>query len=317
MSKIEIATLKNKQGLQITVLNYGGIIQSVKTADDIELVLGFEKPEDYVNNNSAYLGAIVGRLANRVANARFSLDGTDYQLEANEAPHTLHAGSVGLDKVFWEMTVADEGNAVSLFHHSPDGTGGFPGNLDITVTYTLTDHNALIINYHATTDTATPLDLTNHTYWNLAGEVSILSHQAQFSADSYLETKNMIPTGSILSVQNTPLDFTQTKAFSTDIEALKETCGYDHYLVLKNSNELQLAATVTDPTSKCRMTVETTAPGFQCYTGNFLTTPHIPYQGFCIETQSYPNAVNTSGFPSVIINANQEYHHQTVFSFTL
>ena len=317
MSKLESITLKNKQGLQITVLNYGGIIQSVKTADDIELVLGFENPEDYVNNNTAYLGAIIGRLANRVANARFSLDGSNYQLEANEAPHTLHAGSAGLDKVFWQMTVASESNAVSLFHHSPNGAGGFPGNLDISVTYTLTDHNALIIDYHATTDTATPLDLTNHTYWNLASEASILSHHAQFAADTYLETDNMIPTGKILPVQNTPLDFTQTKAFSTDIDDLKHTRGYDHYFVLEKSNELKLAATVTDPKSKRGMTVETTAPGFQCYTGNFLTAPHSPYQGFCIETQSYPNAVNTPRFPSVIINANQEYHHQTVFSFTL
>lgn len=307
--------LHNKLGLSVTILNYGGIIQAIKTKTGTNLVLGFNKTADYIQHNYQHFGAIIGRLANRVANAKFKINNHVYNLERNEKnKQCLHSGSTGLQFVYWDLKFLHEDNAVQLKYHSPDGEGGFPGNVDFLVTYQLTETNQLIMTYRATTDQVTPIDLTNHTYWNLSANETILHARAKFYADQYLPTDiDNIPLGNSLSIKNTPLDFIDTKSIGQDIMQLPETHGYDHYYILNHTNtKMQLATEIID--SHYHLKVFTDQPGFQFYSGNFL---RIPYAGFCIETQNYPNAINQVNFPSPLITPEKAYSQQTIFQLEL
>jgi aldose 1-epimerase len=306
MNNYKIHTLKNKNNLTVTLGNIGAVIQSVKLPDGTELVLGFENLVDYQTKNSAYLGVVLGRLANRVANAQFAINGANYPLEKNEHhKNMLHSGSAGLHLVIWNTVECNE-QLIKLHYFSPAGEGGFPGNVDITVTYQLSDDNALQIDYYATTDQTTPLDLTNHTYWNLAGAgQTILEQTAKFYASRYLETNaEQIPTGKILDAKNTTLDYRDWKKISPDC---------DHYFILDNSErKLRLAAELRDPKTQRSLQVFTDQVGFQFYTGNHLT--QFPqYGGFCIETHNYPNAVNQAGFPSCLITPEKPYRQTTIY----
>ncbi len=305
--------LRNSLGLSITILNYGGIIQSIKTKKGINVVLGFNKAEDYVKHNPAHFGAIIGRLANRVANAKFKINNHIYSLERNEKnKQCLHSGSTGLQFINWDLKFLNEDNMVQLKYHSPDGEGGFPGNVDFLVTYQLTDTNQFIITYRATTDQITPIDLTQHTYWNLSGNGTILHHNVKFYANRYLplDTDN-IPLGNILNTENSVLDFSHPKSIGQDINKLPQFQGYDHYYILDNMNSnVQLASEISDTQSGYRLKVFTDQPGFQFYSGNFLNPA---YTGFCIETQNYPNAINQANFPSPLISPEKPYLHKTIF----
>jgi aldose 1-epimerase len=308
--------LKNKHNMTVTIGNIGAVIQSVVLPDGTNIVLGLKNLEDYQTKNTAYLGTVIGRLCNRVAKGQFVYNGCSYQLEKNELQkNTLHSGSTGLHQVRWEMVSATP-QRLELYYASRDGEGGFPGTVAITVIYQLSDNNALQIDYHATTDHITPLDLTNHTYWNLAGAgKTIVDHDAKFYALRYLETDaEQIPTGKIMTTQNTALDFHDWKKIGNDIHQLAETKGYDHYLVLDNSEtKLRLAAEFSDRASQRSLQVYTNQVGFQFYTGNHLNDGFPPYGGFCVETHNYPNAVNHSDFPSPWITPEKPYRHSTVY----
>ena len=212
---------KNSNNLSVTLLNYGAIIQSIKTSEGCNLVLGFDCANDYLTNNVAYLGAVIGRIANRISDASFNLNHQVYQVDANEHnQHCLHSGRSGLHQVFWQVDDYND-HAATMRYRSIDGEGGFPGNVDIQVHYHLSDDNALTITYQAVADRETPLDLTNHTYWNLAGSDSILTHRGQFNSQQFLATSGMVPTGELASVKKTPLDFTSIKSIGRDIDQLK------------------------------------------------------------------------------------------------
>ncbi|MSP53595.1 MAG: galactose mutarotase [Gammaproteobacteria bacterium] len=302
-------TLVNRHNMSITIGQIGAVIQSVKLPDGTELVLGFENLADYKTKNTAYLGVIVGRICNRIANAKFKINDLNYQLEKNEyGKNCLHSGSTALHQVSWDIVEANE-RVVKLHYFSPSGEAGFPGNLDIYVTYQLDDNNALQIDYHATTDQTTPLDLTNHTYWNLAGSgQAVVQQEAKFYSSRYLETDSeQIPTGQVLSTQNTALDFHNWQKIGKDL---------DHYFILDNPERiLRLAAEFRDPQTRRGLQVYTDQHGFQFYTGNHLT--QFPqYGGFCVETHNYPNAVNQLSFPSCVITPEKPYRHTTVYQLT-
>jgi len=309
-------TLSNSSGLQITILNYGGIIQSIKTRQGDNLVLGFTNTDDYPGNK-AYFGAIIGRVANRIANAQFNIGDRHYRVEANEnGKQCLHSGSSGLHSVFWNLTFLPDENAVRLDYLSRDGEGGFPGNVNFKVSYQLTNDNQLIIDYTAKSDQITPIVLTNHTYWDLSTHDTILNQYAKFCAEQYLPLDtNNIPLGDVLTTKNSILDFSAEKRIGENIDQLTQTKGYDYYYILnKAPQRLRLAAEITDRQAKRQLRVLTTQPGFQFYTGNFLANP---YSGLCIETQGYPNAINQTNFPSPLLQANQIYHHKTIFQLII
>lgn len=315
MTPLNRYTIKNAQGLSLSVLNYGAIIQALKTSDGQNLVLGFDDPNDYLHNNPAFYGAVIGCLANRVANAEFEIKNNVWQLEKNEAPHCLHSGSTGLHNVFWDITVHQDDNKIECQYHRPAGEAGSLANVDIKVYYHLSDTNALTITYTAICDRHAPFDLTNHTYWNLSNTDSILDTECLFSADHYLPcASDMIPTGVIASVTDTALDFRHWKKIATDIDALATTKGYDHYFIANAANKcVKKLAQVKDPQTNIGLTVYSTERGFQFYTGNFLPQP---YSGFCIETQNYPNAINEPRFPSPIMKPAKAYHQKTVYQLT-
>ena len=312
MTNYQSFILKNKNGVSVTISTIGAVIQSVKLPDGTEIVLGFEDLANYKTKNMAYFGTIIGRVCNRIANAQFkildcfaSLAMTN-SLEKNEFnKNCLHSGNTGLHQVNWDVVEENE-QLVKLHYFSPDGEGGFPANVDISVTYQLNDDNALQIDYYATTDQMTPLDLTNHTYWNLAGAgQTVLDQEAKFYASHYLATDNeQIPTGKILATQNTALDFSEWRKISKDL---------DHYFILDNPEcSLRLAAEFRDPLTQRGMQVYTDQVGFQFYTGNHLT--QFPqYGGFCVEAHNYPNAINNSAFPSCLITPDKPYRQRTVY----
>lgn len=311
MSKLKNLTIRNTNNIGLTVLNYGGIIQALTTPSNKNLVLGYEQPEQYVNNNPCYLGAIVGRLANRVVNGHYIIEQQQYQLQQNEKQrHCLHSGTTGLHNVYWDMDGTTD--KITLHYYSPDGEGGFNANVDINVEYQLTNDDELIITYRATSDAATPLDLTNHSYWNLNGGDSVLQHECLFFAEDYLPTSHeMIPSGEIISVHDTALDFTLWKTIGHDIKQLAATQGYDHYLLATQNNKtLKQLAHIKSTTTNYELMIASTELGFQFYSGQFLAEP---YTGFCIETQNYPNAINQANFPSPIITPENPYYQRTVY----
>ena len=326
---IEKITVANKGRMTMEVMTYGATLLSLKVPDRErkpgEVTLGFDSLSGYLGEHP-YFGATVGRVANRIGKAQFSLGARRYSLARNNGDHHLHGGPNGFNRKVWNAEVfAVDGAAGVTFHRvSPHLEESYPGKLSVSVTYTLTDHNELILDYEATTTKATPVSLTNHTYWNLAGPESgnILDHDVQLHCDSYLPVgEGQIPTGEILDVSNTPMDFRKAKRVGQDID--KVSGGYDHCYVLGQSDDgLTPAATVWDRKSGRAMEVLTTMPGIQFYTGNKLDgipgrqgTIYKRYSGLCLETQHFPNAVNESEFPSCILKPRDVYRHQTVHRF--
>jgi aldose 1-epimerase len=333
---IILYTLTNSHGVEVRAMNYGGIILSLRVPDRkgqlADIVLGHEKAEGYMPN-PPYLGAIVGRYANRIANGTFTLDGKTYTLPKNDGPNTLHGGvTKTFDKVMWDGEPLKGKNGVAFSYLSKDGDEGFPGNLKVKVTYTLTDSNELVIDYEATTDKATPINVSQHSYFNLKGEGNgdILDHEIMINADKFTPVdKNLIPTGELRAVKGTPFDFTTSTKIGSRIEDNYEQLtlghGYDHNFVLNRKGAgLSLAARVYEPTTGRVIEVSTTQPAVQFYTGNFLDGSvtgkegHVYKRryGFCLETQHYPDSPNHPDFPSTILKPGEKFHQTTVFKFS-
>jgi aldose 1-epimerase len=327
---IDCYTLKNVNGVEVSIINYGGIITSIKAPNKKgvfeNIVLGYDSLAQYIET-SPYFGAIVGRYGNRIANGQFSLDGKEYSLAKNNGPNSLHGGLKGFDKVVWNAATISNDDSVSLVlrYLSKDMEEGFPGNLETTVTYTLNSDNKLDIVYEATTDIKTIVNLTNHSYFNLSGSIdkNILDHQLQIDADSLVPVDEfMIPTGEIARVENTPFDFRMFKAIGDDIDAdneqLKLGSGYDHCWVLNNQNEgFRLIASVYHESSGRELEVFSDEPGVQLYTGNHLEGLHGKRTGFCLETQHYPDSPNQLNFPSVVLKPNEKYSSKTSYKFSV
>jgi aldose 1-epimerase len=336
---VDEVTLKNSHGVELHAISYGGIITSLKVPDRAgkpgDIVLGFDQPESYwADPPPPFFGAIVGRYGNRIGKGKFTLDGKPYSLATNNGVNHLHGGNKGFDKVLWTITTKDapEGSQAIFSRTSKDGEEGYPGNLQVRVTYTLTEKNELIVDYHATTDKATPVNLTQHSYFNLAGEGSgdILGHQLTIDADRYTPVDDtLIPTGELAPVQGTPFDFRQPTAIGARIDQdnpqLKNGKGYDHNWVLtRKGTGLQHAARLTDPKSGRTMDVATTEPGLQFYSGNFLDGTikgkgghvYAHRSGLCLETQHFPDSPNKPKFPSTILQPGKAYESRTVFTFS-
>ncbi len=319
------------------VMTYGAILTELDVPDregkSGDVVLGFDSLAGYLAEHP-YFGATVGRVANRIGGAKFTLDGKDYALAANNGPNTLHGGLKGFDKAVWkaEEVSGAAGPAVKFTYRSKDGEEGFPGNLDVAVTYTVLE-DGVRIDYTATTDKATPINLTNHSYFNLAGPASgtILKHQLQLAADRYTPgDAGMIPTGKIATVKGTPLDFTALTTIGERIAqipgdpAAKDPGGYDHNFVLPpgDPSQVRFAAKVFEPSTGRLMTVLTTEPGIQFYTGNFLDgtvkgkgVTYAKHQAFCLETQHFPDSINQPSFPSTVLKPGQTYRTTTIYRF--
>ena len=333
---VDLFTLHNKTGIEARIITYGGIIVSLETPDRDgklgDIVLGFDNLDGYVHD-SPYFGATVGRYANRIAKGRFTLDGRTYQLPINNPPNTLHGGDRGFDKAVWDAIPFEHGDGVGLVlsHVSPDGDQGYPGTVHAEVTYTLTDNDELSIAYRATTDKATPINLSQHTYFNLTGgaERDVLDHVLTLNADRYTPVDStLIPTGELPSVAGTPFDFRLPTAIGARIaandEQLRRARGYDHNFVLNQAaSGLTHAAHVFEPTTGRTLDVYTSEPGVQFYTGNFLDGSVRGKQGraygfrygFCLETQHFPDSPNEPGFPSTILRPGAEFLSRTVFAF--
>jgi aldose 1-epimerase len=333
---VDLYTLTNKKGMEVAITNFGGIVVSVKVPDRngkvADVVLGYDTLDGYVKDKS-YFGALVGRYGNRIAQGKFSIDGATYTLAQNNGPNSLHGGIKGFNKMVWTAKAisSKDGPALQLNYLSKDGEEGYPGNLSVQVVYTLTDGNELKIDYSATTDKKTVLNLTNHSYFNLAGQGSgdILAHELALQADKFTPVDTtLIPTGELRDVAGTPFDF-RTKAaigarINQDDEQLKLGKGYDHNFVLRHSGELAPAARVREPKSGRVLEVSTTEPGVQFYTGNFLDGSAIGKggkgmtmrAGFCLETQHFPDSPNHPDFPSTLLSPGQRYHTITVYKFS-
>ena len=332
---IELITLTNAAGVEVTAISYGAIITSWKVPDRAgqiaDIVLGFDDPAAYVKGNSSYFGAIVGRYGNRIGSAQFVLDGRTYKLAANNGVNHLHGGLRGFDKVLWtaEPQKTADGAAVAFTRTSADGEEGYPGALKARVMYTLTNKNELIVSYEATTDKSTVVKLTQHSYFNLAGQGTgdILGHELRLNADRYTPVdKTLIPTGELAAVEGTPFDFRKPTRIGARINSehpqIQFGRGYDHNWVLaRSSEELSLAAEVYEPTTGRTLQVATTEPGVQFYSGNFLDgsitgkSGRVYRQrfGFCLETQHFPDSPNKPQFPSTTLRPGETYRSRTVF----
>jgi len=337
-SSVELYTLTNAHGLEVRATNYGGIIVSLRVPDKRgrmdDVVLGFDELAGYLDNKP-YFGAIIGRYANRIARARFTLDGVQYSLAANDGLNSLHGGNKGFNKVVWKAEPFEnsKGVGVILTYTSKDGEEGYPGNLKVKVTYTLTDQDELIFDYEATTDKATPLNLAQHTYFNLAGEGrgDILGHELTLNADRFTPVdQTLIPTGELRAVKNTPLDFTKSATIGARINENDEQLilghGYDHNFVIRRTGPgPELAARVHEPETGRVLEVYTTEPGVQFYSGNFLDGTltgkqgHVYKQrfGFALETQHFPDSPNHPDFPSTILRPGQVYRSRTICKFSV
>jgi aldose 1-epimerase len=320
--------------LRAKIMTYGAIVTELQAPDRrgelTDVVLGFDDLKGYVAGHP-YFGAAIGRVGNRIAGGAFTLDGKTYTLAKNNGPNTLHGGLKGFDKVVWkaEPMTGPDGPTVRFSYLSPDGEAGFPGKLAAVVTYTLTNKDELRIDYQATTDRATPVNLTNHSYFNLAGPAAgtILDHELMIAADRYTPVDDtLIPTGELATVTGTPLDFTRPTAIGARIERLKgDPGGYDHNFVLRGSGSPPaLAARVRDPRSGRVLEMFTTEPGVQFYTGNFLdgtlkgkaNVVYRKHQAFCLEAQHFPDSVHHANFPSTILRPGQTYTQTTVYRFS-
>ena len=319
-------TLKNG-AMSAVILDYGCTIQALcapdKNGTPVDVVLGYVTVAEY-EQHDGYLGAAIGRVGNRIAKGKFTLNGKDYTLAVNNGPNHLHGGLVGFDSVIWNAKVT--GDALVLSRLSPDGEEGYPGNLDVTITYRLTE-DALSITYDAKTDADTLLNLTNHSYFNLAGEGDVLDHILQVNADAFCEgDADCLPTGKLIPVNGTPFDFTAAKKIGQDIGAddiqLKNAGGYDHNVCLSDPADVKTAAILYSEKTGIEMTTTTTLPGMQLYSANFLTERTgkggrtIGFRhALCLETQRYPDAIHNPHFPSVVLTPDKAYHEVTTYSF--
>lgn len=332
---VNLYTLENSTGMIAKITDLGGSVTTLYVPDAeghlADVVLGFNSVEDYYTSN---MGAIVGRYANRIGGARFTLDGTEYTLARNNGENSIHGGNKGFDDVLWDATPveSEDGPSLQLTYLSKDGEEGYPGNLSVKVVYTLTQDNTLRIEYTATTDKPTVLNLTNHSYFNLSGQGkgSILDQEIMMNANQFLAVRqDLIPTGQILDVKGTPMDFTTLRPIGADIDApyqqLQYGEGYDHCWVLNKSvGEMGLAAKVVDPKSGRVMEVYTTEPGVQFYTGNHLDgslvgksgAAYVKRSGFCLEVEHYPDSPNHSNFPSTVLRPGDEYTQTTLYKFS-
>ena len=332
---VEIFTLTNKNGMTARVMTLGATLVDLlvpdKSGKTANVVLGFDTPEEYQSDRNQYFGCTTGRVANRIAKGRFTLDGKEYKLAINNGPNHLHGGTKrALAKVLWAGKVAESSPPAVVFTYtSPDGEEGYPGNLAISVTYSLDDRNQLRIDYRATTDKATPVSLTNHSYFNLsgAGTPTVLDHVLMVAADEYTPTDDtLIPTGKIEPVAGTPLDFRTPTRLGARIAELDKTAamGYDHnYILRKREAESTLAAALRDPASGRTMTVLTNQPAIQVYSGNFLfgqkgrgSKTYPKQSALCLETHHVPNAVNEPAFPSIILRPGETYRYTCIYAFS-
>ncbi|MCE7061300.1 aldose epimerase family protein [Dyadobacter sp. CY343] len=334
--KADLYTLTNSNGMTVNITNYGGIITKLTAPDKkgewTDVVLGFDSLQPYVSGHP-FFGALVGRYGNRIAKGKFTLNGQDYKLAINNGPNALHGGIKGFDKVIWKATEVKEDSVVGLQleYVSKDMEEGYPGTLTVKVTYTLNNDNALTINYNATTDKATVVNLTNHSYFNLTGlKRDILDHEVSIMSDSIVPVDaNLIPTGKLRAVEGTPFDFRKPTKINAGInkiddEQIKNGGGYDHCWVLKRTEPgLMLFATVKDPESGRFMEVFTTEPAVQFYTGNFLdgslkgkNATFAKRFGLCLETEHYPDSPNQPQFPSTVLNPGDTYETTTKYRFS-
>ncbi|HEX7025187.1 MAG TPA: aldose epimerase family protein [Gemmatimonadales bacterium] len=331
---VELFTFRNAQGTGLRAMTYGAAIVSLSVPDrdgsPADVVLGFDSLSGYLSHSS-YFGAIVGRYANRIRNGRFTLDGRTHRLALNDGPNHLHGGIRGFDKVVWraEPFRSDRGQGLLLRHSSPDGDEGYPGTLTVEVRYLLTDADELVVDYEAATDAPTPVNLTQHCFFNLAGKGDILGHQLMLAADAFTPVgATLIPTGEIAPVADTPLDFRTPVAIGARIASadpqLRHAGGYDHNFVLRRIGPGPVhAARVVEPTTGRTLDVSTTEPGLRFYSGNFLDGTltgkggrrYGPRAGFCLETQHFPDSPNQPRFPSTILRPGERYRSRTVFAF--
>jgi len=323
---VDLYTCTNANGVVLKMTNYGAIIVSLEVPDrDGKLAnvnLGFPTLDGYLARHP-YFGSTVGRFCNRIAKGRFSVDGKQFTLATNNGDNHLHGGLVGFDKVIWnaEPVKSDSVVGVRFAYLSRDGEEGYPGNVNATAIYTLNNDDELAVEFMATNDKACPVNLTNHCYWNLAGEGSgkVRDHELVLAADKYLPVDDtLIPTGDLADVQGAPLDFTQPERIGTRLDQIE---GYDHCFVLRGEGgEMKLAARVKDPKSGRAMEIRTTQPGIQFYSGNFLdgteaSGGYKQHEGFCLETQHFPDSPNQPSFPSTILKPGETYKHITVHKF--
>jgi aldose 1-epimerase len=335
-SKLQLYSLTNKQGLKMEVINLGGKIKSLSVPDKNgvlgDIVLGYDSIGQYPGGN-LYFGAMIGRYGNRIAKGKFSLEGKEYQLAVNNGVNALHGGPKGFHNVYWTVKpFRNNGyDAVEMRYRSMDGEEGYPGTLDVKIIYTLTDQNELVIDYEATTDKTTILNLTHHSFFNLAGEGSgdVLNHRLMINADRYNPVdEGLIPTGELRPVKGTPFDFLKPHAIGERIDQQDQQLivgrGYDqNYVLNKKPGELSLAARADEPTSGRVMEVWTTEPGLQFYSGNFLDgtdkgkggTPYNFRTAFCLEAQHFPDSPNHPDFPSVVLKPGEVYTQKTVYKF--
>jgi len=332
--QVDLFTLKNKNGLITQITNYGGRIVSLwipdKDGNFEDIVLGYETIEDYLHSNEIYYGALIGRYGNRISKGKFTLKDSTYTLATNNDNNHLHGGKKGFNNVVWDVRQISD-SELELKYLSKDGEEGYPGNLNVTVVYKLSDNNALEINYTATTDKATPVNLTHHSFFNLhgAGKGSINDHVLQINATQYTPIKaGLIPTGLLEKVKNTPFDFTVPTPIGEHVndenQQLKYGFGYDHNFVLDVSG-LKVAAVIIEPNSGRKMEVITDEPGLQFYGGNFLDGKDIgkgelPYEyrtAFCLETQHFPDSPNQEHFPSTILNKGKHYTSTCIYKFSI
>jgi aldose 1-epimerase len=329
-------TLRNKNGVEAAICNYGGLVISFKVPNRWggfgDVVLGYDNLADYIKD-SPYFGAMIGRYGNRIAKGKFTLDGKEYTLAINNGPNALHGGLKGFDKVVWEPKILarSEGPSLQLRYTSKDGEEGYPGNLSVTAVYTLTDDNALKLEYTATTDKDTVINLTQHSYFNLAGKGDILNHTVMIPADKFTPVDStLIPTGELKPVDGTPFDFRTSTPIGArigqDDEQLKFGGGYDHnWVINKPMGKLGLMARVFEPTSGRVLEVLSTEPGLQFYTGNFLDGKlkgkggwvYQKRNAFCMEPQHYPDSPNQPNFPSVVLKPGQVYKNIIIFKLSV
>jgi aldose 1-epimerase len=336
--QIDIFTLTNRNGVSAEITNFGGIILSLKVPDKQgkldDVVLGYENLEDYYKQGP-YFGALIGRFANRIEKARFNLNGVEYKLAENDGDNQLHGGLKGFDKVVWDAEVVSNfgSECLELSYFSKDGEEGYPGNVNVKVTYTLTEDNAIKIEYYAVSDKDTVVNITNHAYFNLSGHASgdILKHKVMIDSNSFTASnENFIATGEIRNVEGTPMDFTGFKFVGERINSEYDQIifgnGYDHNWILNVSGKTpEKAAEVQDEDSGRVLEVFTTKPGVQFYSGNFLNGSDVgkggvPYNqraGLCLETQYFPNSMNLKNFPSPVLKAGEEYKHTTIYKFSV
>ena len=322
--------LRNAKGTEVRIINYGGTITNLIVADKNgqmgDVVLGFDSLSGYLQKGNPFFGALVGRYGNRIAKGKFTLDGKTYTLATNNNGNHLHGGIKGFDKVIWTVDEANE-SSLHLSYNSKDGEEGYPGNLQVKVVYSLDNDNALKIEYTATVDKPCPLNLTNHSYFNLSAgkDSTILDHELMLDADRYTAVNDkLIPTGELPSVKNTPMDFTKAKRIGNDIDKVKG--GYDHNWVLNKKDEsLSLIGTLYHPSSGRLMEIYTTQPGVQFYTGNFLDgtltngrngAKYVQHAGLCLETQHFPDSPNQPSFPNSVLKPGETYHQVTVYKFS-